>query len=138
MEAPDLVGLSKPTAEQLEALMGYHNNFSYESLTSTSTGYPRNLKLPVTVSHLQVRTSRGILGYERPTKQSKANNSEDSFFQCQQRFSSKVSMPPSMHVPNCQQKLQHVQLGNHFRNFFKPKAHQTCENVTLAIPYMQT
>lgn len=134
----DFVGFSEPTAEQLEVLMGYHNNFAAESLTSTLTGYPRNLKLPTTVSQLGARPSAGSLGYERPAKQSKANNSEDSSSQCQQRFSGKISTPLPICVPNFQQKPQHIQLDNYFRDLLKPKAHQTYESLALTTPCMQT
>lgn len=140
MEDPDFGVFSKATAEQLEVLMGYHDNFAYQSLTSTLTGYPRNLKLPATVSQLGVRPSAASSGYERPAKKSKPNNSEDSYssFQSQQTFSSKLSTPPPILVPNSEKNPQHIQLENYFREFFKPNAHQAYESLALTTPCMQT
>jgi len=110
-------------AEQLEALMGYQRKFVYESDTSL-TGYPTNVKLPVTVSHLGVVPSS-----ERPAKQSKPNNSWDSSFHGQQQFSSKVSTPPSIYVPSSGLKHQHQQFQNHFTNFFKLNGSESYGNV---------
>eukprot|EP00253_Pinus_taeda_P006236 PITA_06236 len=124
------------SAEQLKESVGNQNNFVYESDMSF-TGYPRNVKLPVTVSQLVQRPSGRYSGDERPAKQSKPNILWASPFHGQQRLSSKVCASPSIYVPNSQQKLQH-QLGDkYFTDFFKLNGDEAYENVDMTTPSIQ-
>jgi len=103
--------------------MGYQQNLAYE-FDTYFMGYPRNVNLPtVTVSHLGIIPSGGDASYElRSAKQSKATSSHKSFFPGQQRFSSKVSTPPSFYFPNSQEKLQdQPPENNYFARFYEGK-----------------
>nr|UFA45749.1 bHLH55 [Pinus massoniana] len=124
--------LPVPTMEELKELIRYQSDLGYEADASL-TGYPTNVKLPAKVSCLGVRPSPRYLGYERPTKQQKANKSQDSLFPT---FSSEVPTSP-IYFRNSQQKLQHNQLENYFTSFFKVKGDETYENVAPTTPAMQ-
>lgn len=134
MEDPAITGQCYDTHEP-EASMSYQQNLAYESDTYF-TGYPRNVNLPaVTVSHLGIIPSGGDASYElRPAKQSKATSSRKSFFPGQQRFSSKVSTPPSFYVPNSQEKLQdQPPENNYFASFYEVKDGETYAPTTGSI-----